>query len=396
MGDRKRVNVERDRLSSLGDDLIHKILSLVSTKHAVETSVLSSRWRYIWTSMSCLSLSSNDFCTLLKFSEFVTHVLSGRNNQIEVFSVELTFHSKVSKALFKRILDYAFSHNVQQLNVTYLPGKKTKFPVSLFSSQSLKHLTLIGCIYGHFITTPPTWELPALVTLSLYRVTLYDDYTNKCASLFANCANLKNLTIKRCRMMAPNGFNISHPGLTSLTFEDGCKRVNVDTPQLKNLTIKDWRGIHLICAPILSSLHYKDPYFIHRNDIETFFDDVLVDNGLLQLSTHLLHLEKVEICIHHLYGDKAYTHKIVCLLQKLHSVKSLTLNWEIIKLLTSSMVPSPFANLKSVTIFPAFLEGPEVTISSEVKNYLLDDSPNATFTMILHQGLLTRSMERKW
>ncbi|KAJ0811474.1 hypothetical protein HanPSC8_Chr17g0751121 [Helianthus annuus] len=49
------------------------------------------------------------------------------------------------------------------------------------------------------------------------------------------------------------------------------------------------------------------------------------------------------------------------------------------------MVPSPFANLKSVTIFPAFLEGPEVTISSEVKNYLLDDSPNATFTMILHQ-----------
>ncbi|KAJ0808087.1 putative F-box domain, leucine-rich repeat domain superfamily, F-box-like domain superfamily [Helianthus annuus] len=301
MGDRKRVNVERDRLSSLGDDLIHKILSLVSTKHAVETSVLSSRWRYIWTSMSYLSLSSNDFCSLLKFSEFVTHVLSGRNNQIEVFSVELTFHSK------------------------------TKFPVSLFSSQSLKHLALIGCIYGHFITTPPTWELPALVTLSLYRVTLYDDYTNKRASLFSNCANLKNLTIKRCRMMAPNGFNISHPGLTSLTFEDGCKRVNVDTPQLKNLTIKDWRGIHLMSAPILSSLHYKDPYFIHRNDIETFFDDVLVDNGLLQLSTHLLHLEKVEICIHHLYGDKAYTHKIVCLLQKLHSVKSLTLNWEIIK-----------------------------------------------------------------
>ncbi|MFS8030181.1 hypothetical protein Hanom_Chr17g01531081 [Helianthus anomalus] len=49
------------------------------------------------------------------------------------------------------------------------------------------------------------------------------------------------------------------------------------------------------------------------------------------------------------------------------------------------MVPSPFANLENVTIFPAFLEGPEVTVSSEVKNYLLDDSPNATFTMILHQ-----------
>ncbi|KAJ0509751.1 putative F-box domain, leucine-rich repeat domain superfamily, F-box-like domain superfamily [Helianthus annuus] len=96
MGDRKRVNVEGDRLSSLPDDLIHKILSFVGIKLAVETSVLSSRWRYIWTSMPCLNFSTKDFHTLPKFSTFVKRVLLGRNNQIEVASVELAFRGKVS------------------------------------------------------------------------------------------------------------------------------------------------------------------------------------------------------------------------------------------------------------------------------------------------------------
>ncbi|KAI3713663.1 hypothetical protein L1987_72246 [Smallanthus sonchifolius] len=54
---RKRMNIEGDRLSSLPDDLIHKILSFNGIKHAIETTALSSRWRYIWTSMHCLNFS---------------------------------------------------------------------------------------------------------------------------------------------------------------------------------------------------------------------------------------------------------------------------------------------------------------------------------------------------
>ncbi|KAJ0875454.1 putative F-box domain, leucine-rich repeat domain superfamily, F-box-like domain superfamily [Helianthus annuus] len=89
MGDRKRMNVEGDRLSSLPDDLIHKILSFVTIKRAVETSVLSPRWRYIWTSMPYLNFSTEDFQSFWypsKFSTFVERVLSGINNQINVSS----------------------------------------------------------------------------------------------------------------------------------------------------------------------------------------------------------------------------------------------------------------------------------------------------------------------
>ncbi|KAF5782324.1 putative F-box domain, leucine-rich repeat domain superfamily, F-box-like domain superfamily [Helianthus annuus] len=130
MGDRKKMNLEEDRLSSLPDDLIHDILSFVSIKLAVKTSVLSSRWRYIWTSMPCLNFSSKGFHTLPKFSKFVKHILSGRNNQIEVSSVELISRGKVVQPCVKRILSYAFSHNVEQMNITFLPEKKIEFPLS--------------------------------------------------------------------------------------------------------------------------------------------------------------------------------------------------------------------------------------------------------------------------
>ncbi|KAJ0808090.1 putative leucine-rich repeat domain superfamily, F-box-like domain superfamily [Helianthus annuus] len=354
MGDRKRVNVEGDRLSSLADDLIHKILSFVSIKCAVETSVLSPRWRFIWTSMPYLSFSSNDFRTLPKFSNFVKHVFSSRNNQIEVFSVDLTFRGKVSQAFVKRILDYAFSHNVQQLNFTCLHDKNIELPLSLFSSRSLKHLSLTGYSSYHCIMTPPTWELPALATLNLRCVTLRDNG----ASLFSHSANLKNLTLKNCRMMGLDG-------------------------------------------------DYDDP---------------------LQLSTDLLYLEKVNICIHCLSEDKAATHKIVCLLQQLHTVKFLTLNLELVKvwvldlyvyhdpltkifntnegnnviaktlkigiwvLLTSSVElishqPSPFTNLKSLKIYPVYDTQSKVTMSNDVKNYLLDNSPDVILTMVSHEEI---------
>ncbi|KAF5782338.1 putative F-box domain, leucine-rich repeat domain superfamily, F-box-like domain superfamily [Helianthus annuus] len=71
-----RMNVEGDRLSSLPDDLILKTLSFIDTKHAIRTSVLSSRWKYIWTSTPRLDFSTRDFRTLAKFSKFVTGVLS--------------------------------------------------------------------------------------------------------------------------------------------------------------------------------------------------------------------------------------------------------------------------------------------------------------------------------
>ncbi|KAM0037362.1 putative F-box domain-containing protein [Helianthus debilis subsp. tardiflorus] len=127
--DQTRMNVEDDRLSSLPDGLIHKILSFISIKHAVQTSVLSSRWRFIWSSMPYLNFSRDDFSLLPKFSKFVTHVLSDRNNQTEVSSVKLSLHGEDTDAFVKQIINYAFSHNIQTLNVASLIKNDVEIPM---------------------------------------------------------------------------------------------------------------------------------------------------------------------------------------------------------------------------------------------------------------------------
>ncbi|KAM0059708.1 putative F-box domain, leucine-rich repeat domain superfamily, F-box-like domain superfamily [Helianthus debilis subsp. tardiflorus] len=312
-----RVKVGGDRLSSLPDDVIHKILSFIGIKQAIETSALSSRWRYVWTSMPYLNFSTKDFRTLHKFSTFVEHVLSVRNNQTEVHSVNLTFRGKVTHVFVKRVLDYAFSHNVQQLDIYCLYPTKREFFLSLFSSPSLKHLTLTGTEYGYAILIPSTWELPNLVTLKICAFTLNADDTDKCVDLFSNCANLKSLTLHHCRLRGLNGFNICHPGLSSLTLNslvsDGCSRVNVVTPQLKNLIIRHCQGVLSISAPNLSSLHYKD------------------NSRRLEFSADFLCLKKVDICVPYIYKDKKHAHNIVRLLQLIHSVEFLTLSLETIE-----------------------------------------------------------------
>ncbi|XP_052626006.1 uncharacterized protein LOC128133036 [Lactuca sativa] len=92
--------------------------------------------------------------------------------------------------------------------------------------------------------------------------------------------------------------------------------VNVVTPQLKNLTIIRCEGEHLISAPGLTSLVIEgsQPWYVST------------PSGFHSL-------EKVELFMYDPF--KADIHRIVSLLQQLHSVKLLTLNLGILKRLFS-------------------------------------------------------------
>ncbi|XP_076888853.1 putative F-box/FBD/LRR-repeat protein At4g03220 [Bidens hawaiensis] len=342
--------------------------------------------------MPYLTFSSEDFTTLPKFSKFVTDVLSRRDNLTEVHSVKLSFRGKMSQGFVKRILSYAVSHNVQQLNVVFFADNYFEFPLSLVSSQSLKHLSLAvnnnyrnsrhyGCSYSIIPTS--TWELPALTTLELHSVALCDDEAEKCVGFFTKCANLKNLTLKKFLTMESNGFTISHPLLSNLTLENGrdsVKVIKVVAPHLENLTMKFCQAEHVISAPHLVSLFYSGSHPMH-------------------LSIDGLHsLEKADICVS--YPNNA--DQMVCLLQQLYNVRFLTLNLEIVELLSSSgelvlHQPSPFVNLKRLNIYPNRKhllehEPKKVAMSTELKSYLLDGSPGCTFTMILREEAIVHEL----
>ncbi|KAK9052830.1 hypothetical protein SSX86_029460 [Deinandra increscens subsp. villosa] len=394
-----RMNEESDRLSSLPDDLIHKILSFIDIKEAIGTGVLSPRWRFIWTSLPYLDFSSLDlsikgFYKLPKFSKFVTNVLSRRNNLSEVYSMKVRIRVKKSLLFVKRILKYAFSHNIQHLDVVFELEDASDSLLSLFSSQPLKHLGLTMefepghryCFNSCFASTP---GLPTLTTLDLSYVN--PDNVDKCIIFISKCANLKDLTLKdfnRLALLRSNGLSIFHPQLSNLTLEriDFGGVVNIDASQLKNLTIMYCDAKFVISAPVLASLLYKG-------------------YSPLALSTDGFHiLEKADICFP--CRQDADIHRIVCQLQLLHNVKFLTLNIGIVELLSSSkdlilQQPSPFVNLKSLKIFPETIcpfvkskKAPKkvTTMSTKVKSYLLGGSPRSTLTMVLSEEVLAQKL----
>ena len=50
-----------DRLSSLPDCLLHTIMSSLKARQAVQTCVLSTRWRHLWRSVPCLDIDFDEF-----------------------------------------------------------------------------------------------------------------------------------------------------------------------------------------------------------------------------------------------------------------------------------------------------------------------------------------------
>ncbi|KAM7464234.1 hypothetical protein LguiA_032355 [Lonicera macranthoides] len=56
-----KVGDGEDKISNLPDVLLTRILSFLSTKEAIRTGILSTKWKSIWASLPTLDLSEEDF-----------------------------------------------------------------------------------------------------------------------------------------------------------------------------------------------------------------------------------------------------------------------------------------------------------------------------------------------
>ncbi|GAU51036.1 hypothetical protein TSUD_411710 [Trifolium subterraneum] len=91
---RHRHNKEKneDRLSALPDDALHHILSFSDAKLAVQSSILSKRWKNLWKSLPTLKLTSKQFTTLKAFTKFVSHILSHRDASASLYTFDFHRH----------------------------------------------------------------------------------------------------------------------------------------------------------------------------------------------------------------------------------------------------------------------------------------------------------------
>ena len=67
---------EEDRISTLPDSILLTILSILCTKDAVRTGVLSKRWAYLWTFVPFLRFKDYYFRHTANYANFVDNVLA--------------------------------------------------------------------------------------------------------------------------------------------------------------------------------------------------------------------------------------------------------------------------------------------------------------------------------
>ncbi|CAI0398916.1 unnamed protein product [Linum tenue] len=114
------TTITTDRLTHLPEPILYHILLLLSTKLAVQTSVLSRDWNRAWKHVPVLNLHKGSFYLAHKFDSFVSKVLSLRYDlklhKVFYYGVDRsTPKGKGSRSL--QVVDYALSHDVEELVV---------------------------------------------------------------------------------------------------------------------------------------------------------------------------------------------------------------------------------------------------------------------------------------
>ncbi|GMI63718.1 hypothetical protein like AT5G62970 [Hibiscus trionum] len=222
---------DEDRISQLPDSILSLILSLLPIEDAVSTSILSTRWRYLFASMFNLDVDFDsmfnldvDFDNLIfflprtvtSFSNLMDKMLfrhsegrieQFRLNHIDISEVDASLVCDwISAALCRGVKVIDFFFYPRDRNIPLLPGDL------LFTCKSLVRLKLQ---FPFRMSIPSHVCLPSLKILELRRIVFEDDDSIK--RLFSSCPILEDLSIYSCNTQNITRLIISNPSLKSLT-----------------------------------------------------------------------------------------------------------------------------------------------------------------------------------
>ena len=232
------------------------ILSFLPTKYAVGTSILSTKWKTLWTSVPSLDFEDDLLIhgrrpgnasikdLRVTFSSFVDRVLN-LNNAAHIHRVRVKCGQNYKPSHVNAWIDSALWRNVQELDLCVPMRNYKSLHCGLFTSKSLVYLKL----GTNFVLSVPAFVLlPSLRTLHLNSIEFSDDDSTH--KLFSSCPVLEELFIVECGMKNICCFNISAPVLKRLTMEctiegeyntEFCEyKIIIDTPTLEYFRLHDY------------------------------------------------------------------------------------------------------------------------------------------------------------
>ncbi|KAG9148090.1 hypothetical protein Leryth_003666, partial [Lithospermum erythrorhizon] len=190
-----RLDLEIDKISSLPGHVIDKILSHLSLREAVRTSILCSKWRYKWVTVPSLVfdnqsvlVSSQDQTVLRnKLVNIVDHVLLLHTGPIDKF--KLSNRDLQGVPDIDRWILFLSRGSVKEFVLEIWKGHRYKLHSSLYLCQKLIHLELFNCL----LTPPATFNgFKSLKSLDLQHITMEQTAFEY---LIYSCPLLERLTL---------------------------------------------------------------------------------------------------------------------------------------------------------------------------------------------------------
>ncbi|KAL8032141.1 hypothetical protein ABFX02_13G075500 [Erythranthe guttata] len=280
-----------DRLSSLPDSVLRRILSSLSTKHSVRTSILARRWRYLWSYVPKLTFVN------WENQEIINRVmLLSKSQSINTFA--LRHKIDCSAYQLETWVTFAITRRVKRLDL-YFRSQFASLPRCLFTCRTLVSLRLENC--GH-IPTSGAVCLPRLEKLYLTCVLYEADESLQ--YLISGCPVLEELeidsrgAIAHCKVSSPTikrlVINLSYSG----------SRLDINTPAVRYLEINITVLEHIKSGPLDSLVEAE--IRLRNDDMEQH--DYLYSRSVLEFIGRLCGVSKC------LFLELAFSTKIVDLL----------------------------------------------------------------------------------
>ncbi|XP_012481462.1 putative F-box/FBD/LRR-repeat protein At5g22670 [Gossypium raimondii] len=212
-----------DRISSLPDHILCHILSFLPLKEAVRTSVISTKWRYLFASISTIEFDDSLLSGLTdrnvdSFKNFVDRLLKFPDQvSLDCFRLSdgISLNDEDHDFDVSGWICAALCRGVKEIDLflDYF-GCVLTVPAVLFTCHSLVTLKLNAeC---RKIDVPSDVCLGNLKTLQLRNTVVDGDSIHR---LISNCHVLEDLAFIECHLMYASALNIKTPSLKRLVLD---------------------------------------------------------------------------------------------------------------------------------------------------------------------------------
>ncbi|XP_045829305.1 F-box/FBD/LRR-repeat protein At5g22660-like isoform X1 [Trifolium pratense] len=217
------IKRHKHMISDLPNNVLVHILSFLSTKDAIKTSILSTKWRYLWTYLSVFDFrffyyqkNRNPSHSLLdvvatlleKSKDHLIEIkrITVRIPQVTLNADKVTF--LVTSLLSLKVQDLEFS--IEDLR--YLNARR-ELPLGFSGSYLLSKLTLN--LTGYTLNISNAIQFPSLKTLNLKYATFPNEESVE--EFFSGCPRLEELTLINCYWLHIQKLTIAISTLRKLT-----------------------------------------------------------------------------------------------------------------------------------------------------------------------------------